>query len=150
MLFKFDEHNREELMQPIEIQKKVLQELHKKRTQCFIISEQAILRDPDTYREIKQRLLRILDDPIDIDEYFCTACRLAQLLKKMGSETIFTTYFHENIDPALKGKACFFRSECKSLLELIEELNKWRKGKRKLTLVKHEEARSSRASRDQV
>ena len=134
--FKFDEHNREELMQPIEIQQKVLQELRKKRTECFTISEQAILRDPDTYREIKQQLLRISNDPIDIDEYFCTACRLAQLLKKMGAETIFTTYFHENIDPNLKGKAYFFRSECKSLLKLIENLNKWRKGKRILTLVK--------------
>jgi hypothetical protein len=128
-------------MQPVEIQQKMLQELHKKRIECFTISEQAILRDPDTYRELKQRLLRISNDPIDIDEYFCTACRLAQLLKKMGPETIFTTYFHENIDPNLKGKAYFFRSECKNLLELIEDLNKWRKSKRELTLVKHEKSK---------
>jgi hypothetical protein len=134
--FKFDEHNREKLMQPIEIHQKMLKELHKKRTECFSVSEKAILRDPDTYHEIKQRLLGVLNDPIDIDEYFCTACRLAQLLEKMGPETIFTTYFHENIDPNLKGKAYFFRSECKSLLELIDDLNKWRKGKRELMLVK--------------
>lgn len=141
MFFKFDKHNREGLMQPVEIQQKMLQELHKKRIECFTTSEQAILRDPDTYRELKQRLLRISNDPIDIDEYFCTACRLAQLLKKMGPETIFTTYFHENIDPNLKGKAYFFRSECKNLLEQIENLNKWRKGKRELTMVKHKESK---------
>ena len=137
MFFKFDESNREELMQPIEIQQEVLQELHKRRAECFSVSEQAILRDPDTYREIKQCLLRISNDLIDIDEYFCTACRLAQLLKKMGPETIFTKYFYENIDPNLKGKAYFFRSECKSLLQVIENLNNWRKSKREFTLVTH-------------
>ncbi|MBU0994912.1 MAG: hypothetical protein KJ737_20670 [Proteobacteria bacterium] len=122
-------------MQPIEIPQEVLEDLHKKRIECFEVTEQAILNNPGTFREIKRRLLRISYEPIDIDEYFLTACRLARLLKKMGPETIFTTYFHENIDPNLKGKACFFRTECKNLLKQIEELNNWRKSKRKLVLI---------------
>ncbi len=122
-------------MKPIKIPQEAFEALHKKRLECFEISEHAILKEPDTFREITRYLLQIANEPIDVDEYFCMACRLARLLKKIGPATIFTTYFHENIDPNLKSKAHFFRIECKKLLEQIEELNIWRKGKRKLALI---------------
>jgi hypothetical protein len=121
-------------MQPIKIPQEALEKLHKRKIECFELSERSILKNPETFREIKRRLLRISIEPIDIDEYFCTAYRLAQLLKKMGPATIFTSYFDENIDPNLNGKAYFFRTECIKLLEQIEELNTWRKNKRKMAL----------------
>lgn len=122
-------------MQLINVSQEAIEDLNKKRIECFIVTEQAILNNPETFQEIKRVLIRITYEPVDIDTYFGTACRLARLLKEMGPETIFTRYFHENIDPSLNGKAYFFRAECQSLLEQIDDLNNWRKSRRKLVLI---------------
>ncbi|MFH1156890.1 MAG: hypothetical protein V1793_24090 [Pseudomonadota bacterium] len=122
-------------MQVMELSQETLQALHEKRLKCFAVSEKAILGNPEAYREIRQLLVRIVTETVDIDDYFRLACRLADLLKTMGENTIFSLYFHDSINPCRNGQAWYFRTECRSLLEQIEELNCWRRERRKLRLM---------------
>ncbi|MCP4749277.1 MAG: hypothetical protein GY866_00145 [Proteobacteria bacterium] len=112
------------------------EDLEQTRLDCLSQSEQAVCDHPREFREIKNVLTYILNNQIDINEYFETARSLAELLKKMGEDTIFFQYFHENIHPRQLGRARFLRILCADLFEQIINLNKWRASKKNLTLVK--------------
>ena len=111
-------------------------DLKRQRHQCLIRSERAILDQPCCYAEIKRLLQHITAEPIDIDEYHPLAARLAALLEQMGPNTIFFLYYHENIDPACKGRARHLRAVGRDLMAQIDELNQWRGQQRKIKPVR--------------
>lgn len=110
-------------------------DLERLRQECYWRSERAINEQPGQYRKIRDMLDYVLSHQIDINDYFCLARELSESLRAMGKGTVFH-YFHENIHPNKNGRARYFRAECMDLLVQIHELNKWRAGKRKLTVVK--------------
>ncbi len=103
---------------------------------CILASDRAITKYPEQFRDIKQILNHIVSNLVDIDEYDKIALRLANLLEKMGKNTLFYYYFHQNIHPKKSGSAMYLRFVCKDLLNQIDELNEWRKNKRMLRCVK--------------
>jgi hypothetical protein len=112
------------------------EELEKKRFVSLQQSEKAIMRFPDCYFEMKKILTHVVTTKIDIDEYEAIACTLSGLIEKMGKDTIFYHYFHENINPKKMGTAKYFRFFCRDLLDQIDELAKWRHMERNISLVK--------------
>jgi hypothetical protein len=113
------------------------QQLNERWVKCYEQSEQAILRNPQTFQEILSIIDEVCFGLIDIDEYYDVASRLSQRLDQMGRETIFFNYFHEQIDPKHHGTARYFRPLCRDLSEQIEELNQWRKTRRCLRIVRY-------------
>jgi len=112
------------------------EELEKRRLASLQQSEKAIIRFPDCYDKMKTLLNHVVANKIDIDEYETIACTLAGLIEKMGTDTIFYHYFHENINPKKMGKAKYFRFFCRDLLDQVDELVKWRYAERNISLIK--------------
>jgi hypothetical protein len=112
------------------------EELEKRRITALQQAEKAVIRCPDCYNEMKKILNHVVTKKIDIDEYESIACTLANLIEKMGKDTIFYHYFHENINPKKMGTAKYFRFFCRDLLDQVDELSKWRHSKRKISLIK--------------
>ena len=112
-----------------------IENLKKKRESCLALSEQAILKNPACYQQIRELLNYIISSDIDIDEYHKLADKLSMCLINMGTGTIFHTYFYENINPLGPGNVFFFRSVCKDLLDQITQLNHWRAQKRNISVI---------------
>jgi hypothetical protein len=112
------------------------QQLNEQWMKSYEQSEKAIFKNPEAYREILSLIDEVCFGIVDIDEYFNLAVRLAKNLYKMGSDTIFFKYFFEQIHPFHHGNARFLRPLCRDLSEQIEALNRWRKTRRCLSLVK--------------
>ena len=117
---------------------KTIEDLKKRRLESLMLSEKALVEHIETYREIKTLVKEIVFKTVDIGDYFSTASRLTKLLETMtqvGTETIFN-YFYQNIDPRQCGEVRYFRAVCLDLFEQLNELDKWRADKRKLTKIK--------------
>jgi len=112
------------------------EELEKRRLNALQQAEKAIIRFPDCYHEMKKLLNHVVTQKIDIDEYESIACALANVIEKMGKDTIFYHYFHENINPKKMGTVKYFRFFCRDLLNQVDELAKWRHVKRNISLIK--------------
>lgn len=103
---------------------------------CIENALAAIREHPDKFSEIRRMINRIILEPVDIDEYYPLAERLAALLASMGPETIFTHYFLDNIDPARGCQARYLRFICQDLCQQIDILLHGRSKQRKLQLIK--------------
>jgi len=112
-----------------------IEDLKEKREYSLALSEQAILKKPACYQQIKKLLNHIISSDIDIDQYHKLADKLSRCLIQMGTNTIFHTYFYENINPLGPGSVFFFRSLCKDLLDQIDQLNHWRAQKRNICVI---------------
>lgn len=110
-------------------------ELIKRREIAFSRSEAAIQTHTEEYMEIQKIASHVVNNPVDIEEYYHIAKKLSDLLETMGKETIFYQYFYTSISPLREGKARFFRKVCKDLLMQIRELNQWRLEKRQIKIV---------------
>ena len=102
----------------------------------FAASARAKRQKPVQAKKIRGILCRIINVPVDIDDWPRLARLLAGLLEEMGPGTIFYEYYFENIHPDCQGSARFFRAECRGLLQLMDELEAWQKKNRCLRLVK--------------
>ena len=107
-----------------------------KLEQSLVNTEKAIWKRTDEYLEIKSIVNQVIKHPVDIDEYYSTAVRLATLLESMGRNTIFDPYFLDNVDPRRGCQARYFRYICRDLSELIESLSHWRRERLKIRIIK--------------
>jgi hypothetical protein len=98
-------------------------------------SESAIRDYPHEFSEIRKIVDRIIMEPVDIDDYYPLAKRLAGLLETMGPETIFSNYFLENIHPDRGCRARYLRFICKDLKQQMSHLLQRRKNQRHLRLL---------------
>lgn len=114
---------------------KAVKQLFKKRDRSLKCSEDAICRHPNEFDEIRELLGRVVSEPVDIDDYYPLAARLARLLEAMGPGTVFHHYYLENMDPRKGCQARYFRYICRDLQEQIDQLNHWRRNQRQLRLV---------------
>ncbi len=112
--------------------------LETKYRQALQWSEKAVQRDPEIYTAMKRRLQRILDNPVDISEYYPLARELSgdlQSLSHIGGETIFH-YFHPHIEPRKSGDPRYFRAMCLDLWNRVQDLDHWRISRRNLRIVR--------------
>lgn len=114
---------------------KAVDQLFQKRAKSLKRSEDAIRRHPDEFQEIREILDRVAREPLEIDDYYPLAARLARLLKTMGPGTVFHDYYLENIDPHKDCQARYFRYICRDLQEQVAEFVFWRRNRRQLRLV---------------
>ena len=110
--------------------------IFEKREQSLVNTEKAICKHPDVYLEIKSIISQVINHPVDINEYYSTARRLAALLESMGRNTVFDPYFIDNVDPRRNCQARYFRYICQDLNEQIKILNHWRKERSQLRVIK--------------
>jgi hypothetical protein len=115
-----------------------VEELKKRRQVSLVASDKAVIKHPEAYLEIKRLAKGVIEDTVDIGDYFKTAGELTRLLSTLTrghAGTVFT-YFQKNIDPRQCGQAAFFRAMCVDLEQQCGEFDKWRISIRRLTRVK--------------
>jgi len=114
---------------------KMLEKRWEKALQATLI---AAKRHPETYRQVKTQISDIIDNPLDIKEYFPTVekllCRLETLdPNKRGS--IFDI-FNDRLFPSSIWQVKTLRMECKDLLSHLNAFDEWRREKHRIRIVK--------------
>lgn len=114
------------------------EQLQQQHQRALTLSEQAVRKRPEAYRQVKSLIHQIVNEPVDVGEYFHLARTLTDLLNHLGScqpGSIFE-YYQPNIDPLKQGQARYFRMECCDLLEQLQNFEQWRKARRPLKLIR--------------
>jgi len=114
---------------------KILRKRWEKALQATLV---ATKRNPETYRQVKEQVSDIIDNPVDIKEYFPTVekllCRLEALdPKRRGS--IFDI-FNDRLSPSSIWQVKLLRMECRDLLFHLDAFDEWRRKKHRLRVVK--------------
>ena len=114
-----------------------LEELERRRVRSLMVSEKAVMEYPDVYREIKKLVRHVISSPVDIGDYYKTARKLSELLKKMAltdANSLFY-YFYKSIDPMQCGRAMYFRADCLDLWEQLKYIDELRIRKHHIRLI---------------
>jgi hypothetical protein len=113
-------------------------ELEKRWDDTLSATQIAVSRHPGVYREIKALAGNIIGSPLDINEYFPTVQKLADLLETMdpGRRGSIFSLFNSRITPSTAWQVSLFRVECKDMLAHLAEFDTWRKRTRRLQVIK--------------
>ena len=101
-------------------------------------TDSAIQRHSGEYQRLKTILGRINSQTIDVGEYHCLAKEITELMDACSGglkDTLFH-YFRRYIDPDRGDPARFFRFHCLDLQNRIKEVDRYRKDRRNLKVVK--------------
>ena len=93
---------------------------------------------PSTYRRLKALASDVLDNPIDINDYFPTVEQLVESLKTLDPchhGSIFDL-FCKRIAPGNIWQVRNLRLECKDLLAHLDAFDQWRRDRIHLRMVK--------------
>jgi len=93
---------------------------------------------PDTYRDLKARAAEIVENPVDINDYFPKVEKLVNQLKAMdpgGHGSIFEI-FNARISPSSIWQVKLLRMDCKDLLAHLQAFDEWRRNQHHLRMVK--------------
>jgi hypothetical protein len=115
-----------------------VKELEARWETALAATRAAVARHPRTYRKLKAQAARIVDDPIDINDYFPTVENLVDQLKAMdpgGRGSIFDI-FNARISPSSIWQVKLLRVECKDLLAHLHAFDEWRRNQHHLRRVK--------------
>jgi hypothetical protein len=115
-----------------------VRELESRWEKTLTATQTAAAMHPETYRELKNQAVAIVENPIDINDYFPMVEVLVNHLKAMdpgGHGSIFDI-FRARISPANIWQVKLLRMECKDLLAHLDAFDRWRRKKRHLRMVK--------------
>ena len=118
--------------------KLTVEELEKRWEKALEATRCAAADHPTSYRQLKALASEILDNPIDINDYFPTVEQLVACLKTMdpcGHGSIFD-FFCARISPGDVWQVRNLRMECKDLLAHLDAFDRWRREKSHLRIVK--------------
>ena len=113
-------------------------ELRKRWEHVLTATGQAVAAHPAAYGELKSMAEAIIDQPLDIKEYFPTIEKLAHLLDIMdpgGSGSIFH-FFNDRFLPKNIWQVQLLRVECKDLLAHLHDFDQWRRKTHRLRVIK--------------
>ncbi len=115
-----------------------LKNLKERWDHSLFCTDETICRHPDAYKELKCLIRRINNEPVDIGQYLESARRIILLLKTltMGRNGTLFEYFLTQMDPKKSGTAIYFRFYCTDLQNLLNQIDSYRKSRRRLKLVK--------------
>ncbi len=112
-------------------------DLQKRWERALVASGKAVDAHAAAYADLKSLVLSIIDQPLDIKDYFPTVEKLSDLLHTMdpkGSGSIFHL-FSERISPESIWQVRLLRVECHDLLAHLDAFEQWRRQNRRLRLV---------------
>ena len=98
----------------------------------------AAAQHPRTYRELKAQAADIVNNPIDIKDYFPTVEKLIKRLETLdpcAHGSIFDI-FNARISPSSIWHVQMLRMECRDLLAHLHAFEQWRRKKHRLRMVK--------------
>lgn len=113
-------------------------ELEKRWEKVLSDTDKAVSRHPGAYREIKSIASDIIAKPLDIKDYHPTAKKLVKLLKILGDDipgSIFH-FYGDRVSPTSICHLKLLRVECTDLMAHLKAIDKWRKKKRAMRVVK--------------
>ena len=93
---------------------------------------------PASYRRLKTLAADVLDNPIDINDYFPTVEQLTECLNALDPShqgSIFEL-FYARISPGDVWQVRNLRMECKDLLAYLDAFDNWKRKRIHLRLVK--------------
>ena len=115
-----------------------VRELQARWDKVLTATRTAASMHPDTYRDLKARAAEIVEDPVDINDYFPKVEKLVNQLKAMdpnGHGSIFDI-FNARISPSSIWQVKLLRMECKDLLAHLQAFDEWRRNQHHLRMVK--------------
>lgn len=115
-----------------------VQELENRWENVLTATRTAVSKHPLTYRELKFQAAEIVQNTIDINDYFPAVEKLVDRLEALdpcGRESIFHI-FKVRISPSNIWQVKLLRMECKDLLAHLTAFDHWRRKKHRLRRVK--------------
>jgi len=115
-----------------------VKDLETRWQKTLLATRHAAAAHPTVYRQLKDQAAAILDNPVDINDYFPTVEKLVERLKALdpgGSGSIFDI-FSDRISPSSIWQVGMLRMECRDLLAHLDVFDKWRREKVCLRMVK--------------
>jgi hypothetical protein len=115
-----------------------VEELETRWNETLEATRRAAAADPVAYRRLKTRAAGVLENPVDINDYFPTVDRLIECLKSLdpcGQGSIFDI-FCKRISPDDVWQVRDLRLECRSLLAHLDAFDRWKREKICLRRVK--------------
>jgi hypothetical protein len=115
-----------------------VKDLEARYEEALQATRQAVSAHPETYRRVKALAAEIVENPIDIDDYFRMVEKLLNGLNNLdpcGSGSIFGI-FSGRISPSTLWQVRMLRMECKDLLAHLDLFDRWRREKIHLRMVK--------------
>lgn len=115
-----------------------LSELESRWKKALGATRAAAGNHPRTYRALKSLAARIVDTPLDINDYFPTVEKLLDHLHRLdpcGRGTIFHI-FSDRIAPTSIWQVRQLRMECRDLLSHLSAFDQWRCREHHLKRVK--------------
>jgi hypothetical protein len=101
-------------------------------------TRRAAAAHPQRYRQLKALAAEIIENPIDIDDYFPSVEKLIDRLNDLDpnrSGSIFGI-FSDRLSPSTLWQVRMLRMECKDLLAHLDVFDTWRREKIHLRMVK--------------
>lgn len=115
-----------------------VRELQVRWEKALAATRNAASMHPETYRDLKAQAAEIVENTIDINDYFPMVEKLLSRLKAMdpcGHGSIFDI-FSARISPSDIWQVKMLRMECKDLLNHLSAFDEWRRNQHHLRMVK--------------
>lgn len=92
------------------------------------MTDRAVMKHPEVYRELKALVRRILYEPLDIGDYFPTAEALVGMLRNLDPADQGSIFhlFNECLEPSSIWHVKLLRVECRNLLDHLRAFEDWR------------------------
>lgn len=113
-------------------------ELETRWQKALDATRRAAAAHPTTYRQLKAQATAVVDNPVDINDYFPTVEQLVESLRILDPcqhGSIFDL-FCERIAPGNIWQVRNLRMECKDLLAHLDAFDRWRREKCHLRMIK--------------
>lgn len=104
---------------------------------ALVATRRAVAAHPAAYRQLKAQAAQILDQPVDINDYFSAVEQLVDRLDALdpeGQGSIFAI-FSKRIAPTTIWQVRTLRMECKDLLAHLAVFDQWRRDRIPLRMV---------------
>ena len=114
---------------------KMLEKRWEKALQATLI---AAKRHPETYRQVKAQASDIVENAVDIKEYFPAVEKLLFHLETLDPDrrgSIFDI-FNDRLFPTNIWQVKMLRMECRDLLSHLNAFDEWRREKHRIRIVK--------------
>jgi len=115
-----------------------VEELEARWKETLEATRRAAAADPAAYRRLKTQATQVLENPVDINDYFPTVDQLIACLKSLdpcGRGSIFD-FFCKRLSPDDIWQVRDLRLECRDMLAHLDAFDRWKRERIHLRRVK--------------
>lgn len=115
-----------------------LKDLQARWEKVLHATQRTVAAHPAVYRQLKAQAAEIVENPIDINDYFPVVEKLIDRLTALdpGENGSIFAIFSARISPSTIWQIKMLRMECRDLLAHLDDFDKWRRGNIHLRMVK--------------